>query len=111
MQELVQLLIDKAAKKVGSKTKLAKRLGVTPQRVNDWRNGKDRCMPTDMAAIGFFAGYNATNLIASATIAMHDGTPKGEVLKEAFGPDVPTLEQYLLANRAKKIRCVFNDNF
>jgi len=104
MQELVKLLIDKAAANLGSKANLARRLGVTPQRINDWRSGKDRCMAPDVAAMGFLAGYSAMNLIAAVAIAESEGTLRGEVLKQAFGSNVPELDRYLSANRAKKMR-------
>ena len=36
-------LIDKAAKKVQSKTELARVLGVTPQRISEWAHGHRPC--------------------------------------------------------------------
>ena len=39
----VKTLIEKAAAHVGSKAEVSRRMGVRPQRVNDWANGQVTC--------------------------------------------------------------------
>ena len=106
MQDVVKTLIDRAADRLGSKAELGRQLGVARARVSDWHSGVKPCKPDDLAAIAFFAGYNAMNVLAAATIAENEGTPVGEILKAQFGSQVPPLAAYLSANHSQKIRCV-----
>ncbi|WP_424953198.1 YdaS family helix-turn-helix protein [Comamonas aquatica] len=88
---LVQDLIDKAAKNLGSQAALARELGVHRAQITNWKRGTHVCKPDDLAAIGYFAGYNALNILAAATIKETEGTAKGKVLEAALGKEIPAL--------------------
>ena len=51
--------LKKHQKQVYGQAALAEMLGVTPQRITQWKNGHLKCQPDDLAAIGAIAGYNA----------------------------------------------------
>ena len=78
-------LIERAATECGNKTALAEQLGVSPQRINDWRTGYQPCPPEEVALIADIAGLPAEEWLARATAAKFEGTAKGERLKKAFG--------------------------
>ena len=82
---LAKTLIEKASKQVEGQAALAEMLGVTPQRITQWKNGHLKCQPDDLAAIGAIAGYNALNVLAAATLEATEGTAKGAVLDAALG--------------------------
>lgn len=88
---LVITLIEKAAKNLGSQAALARELGVHRAQITNWKNGNDKCQPADLAAIGYFAGYNALNILAAATLKETEGTAKGKVLEAALGKEIPAL--------------------
>lgn len=88
---LVKDLIDKAAKNLGSQAALARELGVHRAQITNWKRGTHVCKPDDLAAIGYFAGYNALNILAAATIKEAEGTAKGKVLEAALGKEIPAL--------------------
>lgn len=83
--EILRELIDRAAKKCGSKTKLAEVVGVTPQRINDWRSGIRDCPPEDVALIAYEAGMPAEEWLVRATLWKHREKPKGEKLEKILG--------------------------
>lgn len=83
--DVTKILIDKAAKELGSQREVAKRLGVGEDKLSQWKNGHARIQPDDLAAIAHLAGCNAMNVLAAATIQHAAGTPKGELLDEALG--------------------------
>lgn len=87
MQDLqnVQKVIDDAVAVVGSKSKLARALGVTPQRVNDWHSGACTCTPHDRAAIAGFARQDAVQELVRATLEKTAGTLRGEQLRQVLG--------------------------
>lgn len=89
---LVKDLIDKAAKNLGSQAALARELGVHRAQITNWKSGTHVCKPDDLAAIGYFAGYNALNILAAATIKEAEGTKKGKVLEAALGKEIPALQ-------------------
>lgn len=66
--ETLRELIDRAAKEVGTKTELARQLGVNPQRVNDWRAGYRPCPPEVVAVIADIAGMPGEEWLARATL-------------------------------------------
>lgn len=78
-------LIEKAAAEAGSKTELAKRLGVAPQRVNDWRTGYVQCPPEKVALIAHEAKLPADQWLARAVLWRQEGKPDAERLKKALG--------------------------
>jgi len=82
---LAKTLIEKASEQAGSATALAEMLGVSRQRITQWKNGHMPCQPDDLAAIGAIAGYNALNVLAAATLEATEGTKKGAVLDAALG--------------------------
>lgn len=88
---LVETLIDKAAKNLGSQAALARELGVHRAQITNWKRGTHVCKADDLAAIGYFAGYNALNILAAATIKEAEGTAKGKVLEAALGKEIPGL--------------------
>jgi DNA-binding transcriptional regulator YdaS (Cro superfamily) len=87
MQHLEMLgeLVERAARECGSKTKLAERLGVSPQRLNEWRTGYRDCPPEDVALIADAAGLPADQWLVRATLWKHKEKPKGARLREALG--------------------------
>ena len=83
--ESVKTLIDEAVKVTGTKTALAKKLGVAPHHVSEWKSGARKCQPDDLAAMAEIAGFNAMEFLARATVERTEGTPKGLVLQAALG--------------------------
>lgn len=75
-------LIDKAAKIVGSKYKLAQCLGVSANAVNDWNKGRKPCSPADRARIAAIGEGDPVAELVESTIEAHLGTPRGDHLKE-----------------------------
>lgn len=85
LTELNELLTKAAQSLGGNDTKLAKTLGVSPQRVSNWRHGHKTCQPEDQALLASLAGLNAIEVLARATVKQHEGTPKGDLLMRALG--------------------------
>lgn len=83
--ENVQTLIDNAVKVVGSKSKLARELGVSPQRINDWFAGICTCSPEDRARVAAFAHEDAVQELVRATLEKHEGTLRGDQLRQVLG--------------------------
>jgi hypothetical protein len=77
-------LLDRAKKETGSDTKLAAFLDVKKQAVSDWRHGRKPCPPADQALLAYIAGLSADDWAARALISQHEGTEKGELLKQAL---------------------------
>lgn len=78
-------LMDRAAEHAGSDTKLASMLKTTRQRISDWRAGRKTCQPEDQALMAEIAGLDAMEVLARATVAQFEGTPKGDLLMRALG--------------------------
>ncbi len=87
MQDLqaVAELIETAATNVGSKSKLARAMGVTPQRMNDWYSGSSTCAPEDRARLAAFARQDALQELVRATLEKTAGTLRGEQLRQVLG--------------------------
>lgn len=87
MQDLseLNLLIDRAASIAGSDYKLAQALGVSRQRVSNWRHGQQACSPEDCALIAMVAGLDPMAELARAIVRKHEGSRKGEMLRKALG--------------------------
>ncbi|MDN6886482.1 hypothetical protein QMO14_23095 [Variovorax sp. CAN2819] len=83
--EELNLLIDKAAKAAGSDNKLAIALGVTRQRISNWRHAHQACTPADQALMAHIAGLDPVQVLARATVEAYEGKPKGDALMKALG--------------------------
>ena len=81
----VKTLIDKAAKKVGTRYKLAKELGVTPAQIYDWEDGRKPCSAADRARLAGFGGDDAVQELVRATLEKTAGTKRGEQLEKLLG--------------------------
>lgn len=83
--EDLQKLIERAATNAGSKSKLARALGVSPQKINSWSAGICTCTPEDRARLAGFAREDATQELIRATLEKHAGTLRGEQLAKLLG--------------------------
>jgi len=81
----VQSLIDKAAKKVGNRNKLAQLLAITRSQIYDWDKGTKRCSPADRARLADLAGEDGLQELVRATLEETAGTTRGEQLKSVLG--------------------------
>lgn len=84
-ENYAQTLIDKAAEKGLKRIDIADALGVRDTIVSEWRSGKRKCQPADLAAIAYLAGFDATQILARATADEYEGTKKGQLLARALG--------------------------
>lgn len=82
--EYLDELINRASKKAGSDSALARELEVGRQLVSDWRHGRKPCSPEDQALMAGMAGLDAEAWGARAMIAKHAGTTKGAKLEGAL---------------------------
>ena len=82
--EYLDELIDKASKAAGNDSQLGKKIGVNRQTVSNWRKGQQKCPPADVALMAHIAGLDAEAWGARALIAQHEGSAKGELLKQAL---------------------------
>lgn len=89
--EEVKTLIDKAAKVCGSKSELARRLGIAQQHVSQWASGSRTCQPEDIAAMAHIAGFDAMEFLARAIVRKAEGTKKGALLKSGLGKYLPAI--------------------
>ena len=78
-------LIDKAAKIAGSDYRLAKQIGVSPQRMSDWRNGRCTVGVEYRALMADVAGLDVDEVIRDALLEKHANTPLGERLLSVLG--------------------------
>ena len=85
LEELNELVTRAAKALGGNDTKLAKTIGVSPQRISNWRHGHKTCQPEDQALLASLAGLNAIEVLARATVKQHEGTAKGDMLMRALG--------------------------
>jgi len=83
--EDVKTLIGNASKVCGSDGKLATSMGVSRTLVSDWRHGRKRCAPEDVAIIASIAGLDANAWAMRAMVWRWEGTPKGDRLMRALG--------------------------
>lgn len=84
-ENYAQTLIDKASEKGLRRVDIAEALGVRDTIVSEWRTGKRKCKPSDLAAIAYLAGFDATQMLARATAEEFEGTKKGQLLARALG--------------------------
>jgi DNA-binding transcriptional regulator YdaS (Cro superfamily) len=80
-------LIDKASAIAGSDYKLAQRMGISRGNVSDWRHGRKPCSLEDRFLLAAIAGENAVKELLTGMLQRHEGTPKGEILKQAAKND------------------------
>ena len=83
--EALNDLIDKAKAIAGSDAKVARMLGVVPQRIANWRNGSAGCSLEDQALLAAAAGLDPLQELARAAVRKHEGTEKGDRLMRALG--------------------------
>lgn len=82
----VRELIKRAAKQAGSEYKLAKMLGVAQQRITNWKDEDGiTCSPADRARLAAIAGEDAVQELVRATLEKHEGTLRGEQLRQVLG--------------------------
>lgn len=77
-------LLDAAKKHTGSDYKTAALLHVTRMNLSAWRHGKAHMPAADVALVASLAGLNAVEWGSRALIDQHEGTAKGEMLKQAL---------------------------
>ncbi|MCX7814785.1 MAG: helix-turn-helix domain-containing protein [Tepidimonas ignava] len=87
--ETLRELIERAAKVVGSKTELARQLGVNPQRINDWRAGYRPCPPEIVAIMADIAGLPGEEWLARASLWYAKEKPYYDLLVRAVGKYAP----------------------
>lgn len=84
-QDDIRTLIDKAGEERGSKSALARELGISPQRLNDWRSGAEKCPPEYVALIAHAANLPADQWLARAVLWRAEGKKNESALQEALG--------------------------
>lgn len=77
----VKDLIDMAAKKAGSVSAVAEKLGVKNPVVFGWKSGDRTCTAEDRALLADIAGVDPLPEIAEALIERCEGKPKGDRLR------------------------------
>lgn len=77
-------LIEAAAKAAGSEYRLSKEIGINQSQISNWKSGHSKCSPEDAALMADIAGLNPEEWMARVAILKHEGTPKGEKLKNAL---------------------------
>lgn len=83
--DTVNTLIDKAAKTCGSDKKLSAVMGINRTLISDWRHGRKRCAPEDVAVMADLAGLDAQAWAMRALVERWEGTAKGDRLMRALG--------------------------
>jgi plasmid maintenance system antidote protein VapI len=83
--EIFGELIDRAAKECGSRSELAKRLGVSPQRITDWSSGIRQMPPEQAAIVADIAGLIAEDWLVRATLHNAREKPYWGNLEKALG--------------------------
>ena len=81
---LVETLIDKAGKALGSRYKLAAYLDVPISKIYDWQSRRAVCSPADQARIAAIAGADPVLQLMHATISRYAGTIRGDQLAIAL---------------------------
>jgi plasmid maintenance system antidote protein VapI len=80
-------VVDKGAEVCGGQANLARQLGVTPQRLDDWKRGRVPITPESAAKMGLLAGLDGEQVRMLAAQVIIDN-PKNEgsreVLRRAF---------------------------
>lgn len=82
-------LVERAAKVCGTKTELAHRLGVTPQKLSNWASGSVQMPPEQVAIVADIAGFPAETWLVRSTLLNAKGKPYEERLHKALGKWLP----------------------
>lgn len=83
-RQTVNILLDKARAQTGSDYKTAQQIHVSRMTLSHWRHSKQSMPAADVALVAKLAGLDAVAWGSRALIEPHEGTPKGEMLKEAL---------------------------
>lgn len=83
--ELAELIELASAQCGNNKSELARRVGVTPNRIHEWKTGARPCPPEKVALIAAAGNLQADQWLARATLWKHQGTEDGERLEKALG--------------------------
>lgn len=78
-------LIEIAAAVAGSKSELARRVGVQTGRLYQWRDGTRPCPPEKVALIAAVGNLPADQWLTRAVLWKHEGTEEGSRLQRALG--------------------------
>jgi len=84
LHRLTLVLLDAARVVTGSDSETARRAGVRPKMMNEWRSGRRASLPEDLALIAEVAGRNPLVALGQAVLAKHEGKPRAERLKHAL---------------------------
>lgn len=84
-QDDIARLIAMAAEEAGSKSEVARRIAVSPQRLRDYEAGTRPCTPEKVALIADVAKLPADQWLARAVLWRHEGKPDEPALKKALG--------------------------
>lgn len=87
--EILDELIERAAKECGTKTALAEKMGISAQRLNDWRTGYRPCPPEQVAILADIAGLVAEEWLVRATLYHAREKPYYQRLEQAVGKWLP----------------------
>lgn len=101
-------MIAKAVLSAGSKSKLARALGVSPQSLNGWMTGFRVCVPEDRARIAAFAQEDALQELVRALLEKHAGTFRGEQLKAVLGKLPPATGEVSVGESAEAASPTFS---
>ncbi len=82
---LMQTLIDRASETAGNDYRLAKQIGVAPQKIANWRSGAAGCGIEYRALMANLAGLDVDAVIHEALLEKHANTPLGERLLSVLG--------------------------
>lgn len=80
----VERLIALAAAKTGSEYQVAKAIGATQQRLNDWKHHRAQCSAEDRALLADVAGVDPFPEIKEAMLERWAGKPKAEALARVW---------------------------
>lgn len=86
--EYLRQLLDAAKAKAGSDYKVAQMLEVPRSHLSNWRNGIRPIPPEEQAALAELAGFDPVQALCRAHIERHEGTKKGEKLRQLLGKAV-----------------------
>jgi len=77
-------IIERASELAGTQRALAQAVGVTPNKITDYKTGLVGCPPETVALIADAANLDAKEWLAEAVLWRTEGTPQGERLRRAL---------------------------
>lgn len=83
-REELATLVDMAAKAAGSQAEAARRVGIRPQHLNDYKKGRMEPSPETVASLAHVAGLDPVAWLARGTMWRAEGKPYEATLKEAL---------------------------